>query len=507
MSFDYLMKEKYEKLLSLYKEALIVEEVLMLLYWDRDVTMPKGGVKQKAEQVAYLSQLEHEKRINPEISKLLKEIQEHPDFDKLTELEKRNVFLINRQYYKIVNVPPEFVGEFNKQCVIANDAWEKAKEESDYSIFLPELKKMIEFNRKYAHFLNPDIDPYDALIDYSEPGMTQEEFERIVNPLKEATVQLLRKCMEAEKQPDLSILNRKVPLDIQKKLNLDAVKLIGYDLNRGRLDETVHPFTTGTYDDVRITTKYFENNMHSAFMSTLHEAGHGTYEQNVGKNGRYQPVGMWCSDGIHEGCARFYENIIGRSNSFWKYYYPKLKEITGDIYTDIPLDEFIFAINRTKPSAVRTDADELTYNLHIILRFEIERDLINRRLEAEDIPKVWNKKMKDLLNYDVQNDAEGVLQDIHWSDGLMGYFPTYTLGNIFGAQIFFQLKKEIPDWEEKIEKGNLKAVLDWFRTNVHEKGNTKDSTEMVKEITGKEVSSDYIVEYLQEKYSKLYNLN
>ena len=501
------MKGKYEELLRLYKEALIIEEILMLLYWDRDVTMPKGGVKQKSEQVAYLSKLGHEKRVNPKIGELLKEIQDHSDFDELTELEKRNVFLINREYYKIINVPSEFVGEFNKQCVIASDAWEKAKNKSDYTIFLPELKKMLEFNRKYAHFLNPNIDPYDALIDYSEPGMTQTKFEVIVNPLKEATVQLLRKCMEAEKQPDLSILTRKVPIEIQKKLNMDALKLIEYDLNRGRLDETVHPFTTGTYDDVRITTRYFEDNVLSALMSTLHEAGHGTYEQNVGKNGRYQPVGMWCSDGVHEGCARFYENILGRSFPFWNFYFPKLLEITEDIFSDVPLEDFVFAINSTRPTAVRVEADELTYNLHIILRFEIERDLINRRLEAEDIPQVWNKKMKELLDYEVQNDAEGVLQDIHWSDGLMGYFPTYTLGNIFGAQIFFQMKKEIPDWEQEIEKGNLKAVLNWFKTNVHERGNTKDSLEMVKEITGKEVTADYLIEYLQEKYSKLYNLD
>jgi carboxypeptidase Taq len=215
---------------------------------------------------------------------------------------------------------------------------------------------------------------------------------------------------------------------------------------------------------------------------------------------------MWCSDGIHEGCARFYENIIGRSNSFWKYYYPKLKEITGDIYTDVPLDEFIFAINRTEPSAVRTDADELTYNLHIILRFEIERDILNGKLEVEDLPKLWNEKMKVLLDYEVKNDAEGVLQDIHWSDGLMGYFPTYTLGNIFGAQIFHQLKKEIPNWDKEIESGNLTRILEWFKVNVHEKGNMKDSHEMVKEITGEEVSSEYLINYLQEKYSYLYNL-
>ena len=407
----------------------------------------------------------------------------------------------------MVNVPADFVGEFNKQGVLANEAWEKAKDQSDFSVFQSELEKMVDLNKRYANYLNPKIDPYDALMDFSEPGMSQEKFERLVAPVKEVIVPLIKKCSQSIHQPDKTILTRKVAVDAQKKLNFDILNVIGYDLERGRFDETVHPFTTGAYDDVRITTKYFEENFLSAIMSTMHEAGHGEYEHYVGKNGKYQPVGMWCSDGVHECSSRFYENIIGRSLAFWKYYYTKFKELTGDIFTDVSLEDFVQVINKTEPSAIRVDADELTYDLHIILRYEIERDLMNGRIEVKDLPMIWNEKMKTLLGYEVKNDAEGVLQDIHWSYELMGYFPTYTLGNIYGAQIFNKLKDDIPDWEKEIEEGNLQKVLNWFRKNVHEKGNVLDSDDLVEKITGEKVSSKYLADYLSNKYTKLYKLN
>jgi len=500
------MRKFYEELLGHFKEACILEEVNMFLYWDRDVTMPKKGGKQKAEQIALISKLEHERRIQPRIGELLKIIQTHKEYENLSDLEKRNIFLIQRQYHKLVKVPADFVGEFNKQGVIANEAWEKAKDQSDFSLFQSDLEKMVDFNKKYANFLNPDMDPYDVLLDFNEPGMNQERFESLVNPLKEVIVPLIKKCLKSNHQPEKTILTRRVPLDIQKKLNFNILNVIGYDLDRGRLDETVHPFTTGAYDDVRITTKYFEENFLSAIMSTMHEAGHGEYEHYVGKNGRYQPVGMWCSDGIHEGSARFYENIIGRSLAFWKYYYTKFKELTGDIFTDVSLEDFVAVINKAEPSAIRVDADELTYNLHIILRFELERDLLNGKIEVKDLPEIWNEKMKTLLGYEVKNDAEGVLQDIHWSDGLMGIFTAYTLGNIYGTQIFNKLKEAIPEWEKEIEEGNLQKVLNWFRVNVFEKGNLMDSFVLVENITGKEVSSEHLAEYLTIKYSLLYKL-
>ncbi len=329
------MREFYDEILRLFKEACILEEVMMLLWWDRDVTMPKKGRKQRAEQMALISKLEHERRIDPRICELLDLIKNHKDYENLSILEKRNIFLIQRQYDKLVKVPADFVGEFHRQCVISVESWEKAKEKSNFSIFQSDLEKMVELNKKFANYLNSDKDPYDVLLDFCEPGMNQERFEKLVKPLKEVIVPLIKNCSKSDHQPKKEIPNRKVPIDIQRKLNFDILNVFGYDLERGRLDETIHPFTAGSYDDVRITTKYFENNFLSAIMSTMHEAGHGEYEQYVGKNGKYQPVGMWCSSGVHEGSARFYENIIGRSSAFWKYYYSRFKEITGDIFTDV----------------------------------------------------------------------------------------------------------------------------------------------------------------------------
>lgn len=506
-ALNYSMRKKYEELLKLYKESLIVEEIAMLLYWDKDVTMPSGGLKQRAEQMAFIAELEHKKKINPRKGELLQQILEHPDHEKFSNLEKRNVFLIQREYNKLVKVPSDFVGEFQRHCVLATEAWEKAKEKADFTIFLPELEKMIEYNKKYAQFLNPDADPFEVLLDYCEPGMTIEKCDKIFNPLKKTSIPLIEKCLSSTKKPDMSILNRSCPIDIQKKVNNDVLELIEFDLERGRLDEYVHPFTTGTYNDVRITTQYFEKDILSALLSTMHEGGHGSYEQNVGKNSHYQPVGMYCSEGIHEGIARFYENFIGRSPEFWKSYLKRFKELTEDIFADVSLDNLVLAVNNVECSAVRTEADELTYNLHIILRYELERDLLNGKIEARDLPQIWNRKTKELIGYEVKNDAEGVLQDIHWSCELMGYFPNYTLGNIFGAQLYAKFKKDTPNWQEELERGNLKIIIDWLKENVLEKGNMYDPFDLIREVTGEEVSSEYLIDYYKEKFSKIYNLN
>ncbi|MHA1515582.1 MAG: carboxypeptidase M32 [Candidatus Heimdallarchaeaceae archaeon] len=501
------MLKKYGELLRLFKESFILEEIAMLLYWDKDVAMPSGGLKQRAEQIAFIAELGHKKKTNPRKGELIKQIQEHLDFEKLSDIEKRNVYLIQREYNKLVKIPSSFVGEFQKQCVISTEAWEKALEEANFSIFLPEFEKMIEYNKKYAQFLNPDADPFEVLLDFNEPGMTIEKCDQMFNPLKKTSIPLIEKCLSYTMKPDMSILHRSCPIDIQKKVNKEILEMIEFDLERGRLDEYVHPFTIGSYDDVRLTTKYLEKEFLSAILSTIHEGGHGSYEQNAGKLGFYQPVGMYCSEGMHEGVARFYENFIGRSPEFWKSYIKRFKELTGDIFADVSLDDLILAVNKVKRSALRTEADELTYNLHIILRYELERDLLNGKIEAKDLPLIWNRKMKELIGYEVKNDAEGVLQDVHWSCELMGYFPNYTLGNIFGAQLFAKFKKDTPNWQEELERGNLKIIIGWLKEKVLEKGNKCDPFELVKEVTGEEVSSEYLIDYYREKFSEIYNLS
>ncbi len=499
------MKEKYKELMSKAQEIQVIEEISSLMGWDTLVMLPEGSVEQRGNQMAYISKLAHLKSIDPLIGIIIKEILEHPEYEKISETEKRNIYLVKREYDKKTKLPTDFVAEFTKQSVITHEIWKNARKNNDFATYLPFLEKMIEFGKKYAHYLNPDLSPYDVMLDFFEPGMSVESYTRIFTPLKVATVELIKKCQNASNKPDETIIHRHCPTEIQKKISDDIIPLIGYDLKRGRLDIAAHPFTTGSYDDVRITTRYLENHFTSSLFATMHEAGHGCYDQNQKKEWRYQPIGNYCSMGIHESSSRFYENIIGRSESFWKFYFSRFKEITGTIFEDVTYEQFIFAINSVKSSAIRVEADEVTYNLHIILRFEIEKDLIEGNIEVADLPKVWNEKMREMLGYDVQDDAEGVMQDVHWSGGMVGYFPTYSMGNIFGAQFFAKLKKDIPNWKEELENGNIEIVTNWFKENIHEKGNMYDPSELLKGVTGEEPTPKYLIDYLNEKYSKLYN--
>ena len=500
------MKEKYEQLLSIFRELQIIEQISMLLGWDNQVVMPPKGVEQRGDQMAFISKLQHERATDPQIGELLREIKESSEYENFTYEEKRNIYLMQREYDRVTKIPPEFIAEFTKQQVITHEIWKKARQENNYEEYKPYLKKILDMGKQFANYLNPDLHPYDVMLDYFEPGMNREKYNRIFTPLKEALVPLIKKCLESNKQPKIEILNRNCPIEIQKKLSLDVIPLINYDLERGRLDEAAHPFTTGNYDDVRITTRYLENYFPSSFFATMHESGHACYDQNLKKEWRYQPIGNYCSMGIHEANSRFYENIIGRSIEFWKFYFNRFKEITGTLFEDVELDDFVHAINNVQPSAIRVEADELTYNLHIILRYELERDLMEGKVTVDELPEVWNQKMKELLDYEVKNDAEGVLQDIHWSSGMVGYFPTYSMGNIYGAQFLHKLSKDIPNWREEVEKGNIKIMTDWMKKNVQEKGNLYDPAELVKEVTGEEPNPEYLVKYLTEKYSKLFNL-
>ncbi len=500
------MKEKYDTLLKKFKESQIINQIAMLLGWDTETKMPKGGVIQRSEQQAFIAKLAHDKQTDPEIGKLLKEIQDHQDYEKLSYIEKRNIYLMQREYDRQTKIPGEFVAEYTKAAVISTEKWKEARKNNDFSIFKPHLETMFEMTKQLANYLNPDLPPYEVLLDLYEPEMTTERYNEIFNPLKEATVELIQKCQTSAVKPDYTLLTKEVPKKVQQKLAEDIMKRLNYDLERGRLDEAAHPFTTGDYDDVRITTRYQLNDFTSSFFAVMHEGGHGCYDQNADIKLRYQPVGNYCSMGVHESQSRFYENIIGRSKSFWFFYLDKFKEITGDIFKDIEYDDFIRAINKVQPSLIRVEADEVTYNLHIILRFELERDLFEGKITIEELPKIWDKKMKELLGIDVPKVADGVLQDIHWSGGSFGYFPTYTLGNVYGAQFFAKLKKDIPDWNIKLENGEINVLTDWITENVQKKGNLYDPPELVKEVTGEYPNPQYLIKFLQEKYSYLYGL-
>jgi len=493
------------------KAIIILGTTESIIHWDMETKMPPKAITLRSEQLAMLSGIEHEMITDPEIGTLLEKIKKHPDYDSLDAIRRRNVYLIRKSYDEQTKLPKELVIETERQRAITIDTWKKAKAAKDFSMFKPELKKLVDLRKKAAEILmkvKHTATPYDALIDIYEPKMTSEMITKIFNELRKGLVSIIEKCQAAPKQPDVSILQRKVPIDMQHEISNSLAKFIEYDVESkkagGRIDETEHPFTTGYYDDVRITTHYHEDKFASSVFSVLHEGGHALYDQNLNSEWIYQPIGSSCSLGFHESQSRFVENIMGRSREFWIYYLPKLKELTGNIFSDVDLDTFVFAINRVTPSKIRVEADEVTYCLHIIIRFEIERDLMADKITVADLPEIWNQKYNYYLGVDIQNDSEGVMQDTHWASGIQGYFPTYALGNIYSGQILARMQKDMPNWRDQIAEGNFHNVKQWLIENVHRYGDLHDPADLIMKITGEEINVKHYLDYLNEKYSKLY---
>jgi carboxypeptidase Taq len=502
----------YKSLMDKAKNLFIFQSAESIIHWDMETMMPPKAIMLRSQQLALLSRIEHKMSTDPEIGKLLEKIMRHPEYDGLDEAQKRNVYLIKKNYDEQTKLPEELVAKIAKQRAITVDVWKKAKAAKNFTMFKPELEKLVELQKEAAEILmkvKETATPYDALIDIFEPKMTAKTISKVFDELREGLVSLLRKCENASKQPDPSVLKRKVPIDVQRKISKTLAEFVGYDVESkeagGRIDETEHPFTTGYYDDVRITTHYYEDYFASSLFSVLHEAGHAIYEQNLNREWIFQPVGTGCSSGFHESQSRFVENIIGRSHEFWVYFLPKLKQIAGNILSDVNLGTFVHAINEVKPSKIRVEADEVTYCLHIIIRFNIERDLFAGKITVKELPEIWNQSYTDYLGVKIKNDSEGVMQDTHWASGLYGYFPSYALGNIYSGQILATMEKDLPNWKKQVEKGNFSPVKNWLIKNVHNYGNLYDPPELIRKITGKELNVKPYLNYLNEKYSKLYD--
>ena len=501
----------YKKLMEKVKDLLTLQSATAIIHWDMETMMPPKAIGLRSQQLALLSRIEHRMSTDPEIGRLLEEVMRPSEYDKLDAVQKRNAYLVKKNYDEQTKLPEELVAEIAKQQAITVDVWKKAKAAKNFSMFKPELEKLVELEKKAAEILmkvKETATPYDALIDIFEPKMTTKTITKVFNELREGLVSLLKKCENAPKQPDVSILKRKVPIDVQKKIAKALAQVVGYDIESreagGRIDETEHPFTTGYYDDVRITTHYYEDNFASSIFSVLHEAGHALYEQNLKKEWMFQPVGTGCSSGFHESQSRFVENIIGRSREFWVYFLPKLKEIAGNILSDVDLETFVHAVNQVKPSKIRVEADEVTYGLHIIIRFNMERDLFADKIMVKELPEIWNQNYKEYLGVEIENDSEGVMQDTHWASGSYGYFPSYALGNIYSGQILSAMEKDLKNWREQVAKGNVTKVKEWLVKNVHAYGNLYDPEELIRKITGKELDVKPYLNYLNRKYSKLY---
>jgi len=502
----------YEKLMEKAKDLFILQSAASIVHWDMETKMPPKAIKLRSLQLAMLSRIGHKMSTDPEIGKFLGETMRHPEYDSLSTIQKRNVYLMKKNYDEQTKLPEELVAETAKQQAITVDTWKKAKATKDFSMFKPELEKLVELRRKAAEILmevKETATPYDALVDIFEPKMTADAISKVFAELREGLISLIGKCKTASKQPDTSILKRRVPIDIQRRFAGLLAEFIEYDIKSkeagGRLDETEHPFTTGYYDDVRITTHYYEDKFYSSIFSTLHEGGHAIYEQNLNPEWIFQPVGTGCSSGVHESQSRFVENIVGRSREFWICFLPKLKKLTGDIFSDIDLDKFVHAVNHVKPSKIRIEADEVTYCLHIIIRFNLERDLFANKIEVAELPQVWNQSYKEYLGVNIENDSEGVMQDTHWASGLYGYFPSYALGNIYSGQILARMEKDLSDWRNQLSKGNFHSIKQWLAKNVHSYGDLYDPADLVRKIVGEKISVKPYLNYLYEKCSKLYD--
>jgi carboxypeptidase Taq len=505
------LKSNYDTLLAKNKEVVILATARSIIYWDMETKMPPKGIEMRSQQLAMLSQIIHRMSTDPEIEKILSNIEKHQDYDALNEVQKRNVYLARKQYDEQTKLPEKLVVELARQEAITIDIWKKAKAAKKFPMFKPELEKLLELTKEAANILmevKGTSTAYDALIDIYEPKMTAKNITQIFSELRKGLVSILNKCMAGSVKPDTSLLNRKVPIDTQRKISNELANFVGYDINSpkagGRIDETEHPFTTGYYDDVRITTHYYENNMASSLFSVLHEGGHAIYEQNLKKDWIYQPIGNGNSLGFHESQSRFVENIVGRSREFWAYFFPILNKITGNTFAGVTLDDFTRAINDVRPSKIRVEADEVTYCLHVIIRFEIEQELIAGKINVADLPAIWNKKYKDYLGVTIENDSEGVMQDTHWAGGSFGYFPTYALGNVFSGQLLKTMERSMPNWRDDIAKGTFNNVKGWLIKNVHEYGALYDPAVLIKKITGDEINVNPYLNYLDKKYSWVY---
>jgi len=500
----------YNQLLSKIKDVTVLGTAEGIIHWDMETMMPPGAVEQRSLQLSLLTRIHHQISTDPKIGKLLATIQANPEYEALGQAEKRNIYLINKSYREQTSLPEQLVAEIAKQEAITVNVWKKAKVQKNFNLFKPDLQKLLNLSQEAAEILmkvKETKTPYEALIDNFEPKMTADKITATFNQLQGGLKLLISKIQSSQSKPDTGMLHLPVPAENQRRIAQLLTQTLGYDTAspaaHGRIDETEHPFTTGYYDDVRITTHYYPNNYASSIFSVLHESGHALYEQNLNPEWKYQPIGSTCSYGVHESQSRFYENVVGRSKEFWTGFMPKLKKAAPSL-ASVELDGFVRAINRVEFSKIRVEADEVTYNLHVIVRFEIERDLFAGKISVNELPEVWNQKYADYLGVKVQDDSEGVMQDTHWASGLYGYFPSYALGNIYSGQIAAAVAKDLPDWRCQLAAGKLNLLNEWLKSNIHSKSDLYDPEELIKKATGRNLNSEDYLSYLNEKYSAIY---
>jgi carboxypeptidase Taq len=491
--------------LSEFKEYLkkieYLNSIASALYWDMRVGIPKKGIAYRGEVLGFVSGEMYKLQTSDTIMNFIEYFSAQTELDDVT---RAMVEKVKKEYNQTKKIPEDKYKEYVIAKSNAEAAWEEAKHKSDFSLFQPHLEKLVDFNKEFIDYWGYEKNKYDTLLDFYEPGITVERLDRVFGELRDAIVSLLGKIKNSSVKPDASVFTKEFPKKAQEEFGLLVLREMGYDFEAGRLDESVHPFTINLSNkDVRITTRYHEDDFRSALFGTIHEGGHALYEQDIPDELLGTMLATGVSMGIHESQSRYYENILGRSRQFWNYFYPEAQKRFPQ-FEGMSLEDFYRAINRVEPSLIRIEADELTYSLHIIIRYEIEKLLINGEVEVKDLPQVWNSKYKEYLGVEPQSASEGVLQDVHWAGGMFGYFPSYALGNLYGAQFLSKMIMDLPNYYEDIKEGRLEGILAWLRENIHKYGSVYKPAELIKKVTGEELTAKYFIEYLNKKYSEVY---
>jgi carboxypeptidase Taq len=499
--------DAYAELLRRVKDITLLKSCASLLRWDQQTYMPARGSGHRAEQLALLAGMTHQQVTAPAIGDLLAAVESSDLVTNACSPAAVNTREIRRTYDRAIRLPQALVRELAHTCTLARDVWVEARSRSDFRLFQPWLEKVVALKRQEAEALGYGKVPYDALLEDYEPGETTAHLTALFAGLRDELVELVGKIAASGGQPDLSILHREYPVGRQEAFGRAAAAAIGFDFEAGRLDVTAHPFCSGIGPgDTRLTTRYNPHDFGDAFFSILHEAGHGLYDQGLDPTHYGTPMGKPVSLGIHESQSRFWENLVGRSRDFWAHFFPRACEVFPESLEGVSLDAFYFAINDVRPSFIRVDADEATYNLHILLRFELEQALISGDLVVADVPAAWDDSFESLFGLSPPDDAQGCLQDIHWSGGGIGYFPTYTLGNLYAAQLFVQARRDLGDLEGQFRRGEFRLLKEWLNTKIHQHGQRYRAAELVAAVTGEPLSPRFFLDYLRTKFGPLYGI-
>ena len=499
--------QAYAELMRRVREETLLTSIEALLEWDEETYMPPGGVENRSEQLALVAGLLHERGTDPRFGELLNAVEGSDMLADPAAPPAVNVRALRREYDRYVRMPRALVEDVARTTALAQQAWASARAAADFQRFRPFLERIVELKRSEAECVGYAEDPYDALLEDYEPGLRSTVIARLFDALRRELVPLAGRIGGAKRQPDPSVLRRHFPRDRQRRFGETVAAAAGFEFGRGRLDLGVHPFCSGIGPgDCRISVRFDDRDFAGGLFTILHEVGHGLYEQGLDPAHYATPMGETPSVGIDEAQARFWENRVGRDRGFWDHFYPRARELFPESLGDVPLDEFHFAVNRVVPSLIRVHADEVTYNLHVMIRFDLERALLSGAIGVADLPEAWREAYRQTLGVTPRGDGDGCLQDGHWADGLIGYFPTYTLGDVFAAQLYARAEAELGVLGEQFGRGEFKELVRWLGRRVYQQGGRYPSARLIEVVTGSPPDHRPLIRILKAKYEELYAL-